>query len=154
VVRAVQHPERELALFAALLGRLEDAHFTSTCLIALRSELESAGESPSRAIGRLHRLVHLLDARKNQLFGPLAALLLWTTQLALALEAWRIRHGTAIARWLATIGKVEALSALASYAYEHPDDPFPELSDATCFDGQGLGHPLLPEARCVRNDLR
>jgi len=45
------------------------------------------------------------------------------------------------------------LSALAGYAYEHPGDPFPELSQDTCFDGEALGHPLIPEARCVRNDL-
>jgi DNA mismatch repair ATPase MutS len=50
---------------------------------------------------------------------------------------------------------MEALSALASYAYEHPDDPFPEFTgDTPWFDGQALGHPLLPEIRSVRNDVR
>jgi DNA mismatch repair ATPase MutS len=45
---------------------------------------------------------------------------------------------------------------MASYAYEHPDDPFPELSPAsepTRIEAEGLGHPLLPEDRAVRNDL-
>ena len=36
----------------------------------------------------------------------------------------------AIADWLRVVGEVEALSALATYAFEHPGDPFPELVDA------------------------
>src|SRR5690606_11037420 len=28
------------------------------------------------------------------------------------------------------------------------------LEDGAELDAQGLGHPLLPESRCVRNDLR
>src|SRR5207245_2516811 len=61
----------------------------------------------------------------------------------------------AIARWLSAVGEFEVLSALAAYAYENPDDAFPEIMTApTCYDGQDLGHPLLPRARCVRNDVR
>ena len=63
--------------------------------------------------------------------------------------------GKAIARWLAVVGQFEALCALASYAYENPDDPFPEIVDrGPCYQGEGLAHPLLPEGRAVRNDLR
>ena len=50
---------------------------------------------------------------------------------------------------------MEALNALAAYAFENPADPFPELlHEGPCFEADGLGHPLLPTARCVRNDLR
>jgi len=53
------------------------------------------------------------------------------------------------------VGEFEALSALAGYAYEHPLDPFPEVTGAdACFEAEGLGHPLLPDARCIRNDLK
>jgi DNA mismatch repair ATPase MutS len=56
--------------------------------------------------------------------------------------------------WLATAGRREALSALAMYAYEHPQDPFPELvAGAAVFAARELGHPLLPAAVCVRNDV-
>jgi DNA mismatch repair ATPase MutS len=50
---------------------------------------------------------------------------------------------------------LEALNALAGYAYEHPDDPFPELVDrGPVFDAEDLGHPLIPEETCVRNSVR
>src|SRR5207253_11076816 len=28
------------------------------------------------------------------------------------------------------------------------------LAEGPCYEGTGLGHPLLPQTRCVRNDLR
>jgi DNA mismatch repair ATPase MutS len=52
------------------------------------------------------------------------------------------------------VGEFEALSSLAGHAYERPQDPFPELVEETRFDGEGLGHPLIPEFRNVRTDLR
>lgn len=50
---------------------------------------------------------------------------------------------------------MEALCTLGGYAYEHPADPFREIQkEGRCFEGTGLGHPLIPEGRCVRNDIR
>jgi DNA mismatch repair ATPase MutS len=99
--------------------------------------------------------VDLLAARGSPIFAPLAALLLWGTQLALAIEAWRARHGADLAEWLAAIGEVEALLALASYAYEHPADPFAELqAGPACFEATALAHPLLSPERAVPNDVR
>jgi len=41
------------------------------------------------------------------------------------------------------------------YAYENPDDPFPDIVEgAARFEGEQLGHPLLPRRTCVRNDVR
>ena len=91
---------------------------------------------------------------KNQLFAPIGALLLWSTQLAFAIEAWRASSGRAIADWLAAVGDFEALCALAAYSYENPGDPFPELeADGPLFVAEGVGHPLIAPGRCVRNDL-
>ena len=54
------------------------------------------------------------------------------------------------------MGKLEALTALSGYAYEHPEDVFPELvpSGAALFDAEGLGHPLLSVDKAVRNDIK
>lgn len=154
-VRAAEHPARDLALLSEILGRLERESFASPALVEMRTALESQGEPPSRRIARLQRLIDLLDAYRNQMFAPLAIALMWRTNFALAIESWHAASGAAVPRWLAAIGEFEALSALASHAWEHPDDPFPSLSDEAdpLFDGEGLGHPLIPEQRCVRNDV-
>lgn len=156
VIRAAERPIRDLALLAQMLERIERETFTSPRLAALRRSLDVEGEPPSRRVARLRRLLELLDARRNQLFAPIAALLLWSTQLALSIAAWRERSGPGVPRWLAAVGEIEALCALASHAFEHPGDPFPEIltTEGPRYEAEGLGHPLLPEADCVRNDLR
>lgn len=159
-VRRVMHDVTsagdELAVLAHALTRLEREAFTSTRLTTLRRSIETAGVSPSQRIADLRRLVDLLDARRNQLFAPVSYLLLWGTSLAHAIEAWRRTSGPAVPAWVAAIGEFEALCALAGYAFEHPGDPFPVVEDGDggpLFDGAGLGHPLIPPERCVRNGV-
>jgi hypothetical protein len=119
------------------------------------SERPISGLPPSERIARLGRLIDWLNARMNQLFAPFALMLLWTTQHAFAIEAWRTAAGALIGRWLAAVGEFEALCALSAYTYEHPDDPFPEIvAGAANYEAEALGHPLLPRARCVCNDVR
>jgi hypothetical protein len=155
VLATVERRARDLALLAGVLHRIEREPFTSGRLQQLQQDLQTAGLPPSRRIAQLVGLVDRLDWKRNFLFAPLAYLLLWETHIALAIEKWRATSGAAIARWLAAVGEFEALCALAAFAYEHPADPFPEIvTDGPCFDGEGLGHPLIPEARCVRNDLQ
>lgn len=155
VIGAVDEPGRDLRLLAEVLERLERESFTSPRLVALRGKLALGGLPPSRQIGQLSRLIDLLDSRRNPAFAPLAATLLWGTQFAVAIERWRQRHGAAVPQWLAAVGEVEALLSLAAYAYEHPADPFPELArEGPCYDGEALGHPLLPDEVCVRNSVR
>jgi hypothetical protein len=154
-VGAAQHPAQDLALLAAMLARFERESFSAPRLVELRAALEIAGEPPSARIARLQRLIDLLDAYRNQFFSPIGAILLWRTNFALAIERWRAASAAAVPRWLAAIGELEALSALASHAYESPADPFPEIAGGAPFlDGEGLGHPLIPGDRCVRNDVR
>jgi hypothetical protein len=154
VLAAVDRRSHDLVLLAALLDRLEREPFESASLRRLRSALQTEGRPASVQIRRLARLVHLLDCRKNQFFAPLAAVMLWGTQLAMAIDAWRGAQGPSIRKWLEAIGEFEALTALAAYAAENPADAFPELvPERTCFEAEALGHPLIPATECVRNDV-
>jgi hypothetical protein len=155
VLKPVERRASDLAVFAGILARIEQESFMAPRLLELRATFDTAGTSPSLRIYQLVNLIDWLNARRNQLFFPIALVLLWGTQMAFAIEAWRATCGRAIARWLNAVGEFESLCALAAYAYENPDDAFPEVTQAgPCFDGEGLGHPLLPRARCVRNDVR
>lgn len=110
--------------------------------------------SPDR-IARLQKLVRLRELRDSEwLFYPLAALL-WTTQLTIRIERWRQQHGHELVEWLTVLGEFEALVAIAAYAYENPDDAFPELADSgPLFLTTEMGHPLIDVRTCVRNDLK
>jgi len=153
-LRAVDLPGRDLALLAQVLLIIERHTFEAPLLRALQSTLETRGVSASRQVARLGRLIALLDARRNQLFAPLAPVLLWATQLCMTIDAWRVAAGAAVPRWIAAVGDFEALCAVAGFAYERDDAIMPEVTaDGPLFDAAGLGHPLLPRRRVVRNDV-
>jgi hypothetical protein len=151
---AVERAGRDLGLLSSVLKRLETESFSTDRLKQLRTALDCEGHPPSRLIAQLDRLIVLLDSRRNALFAPVAFFLLWEIQLVFLVEDWRRRNGHAIAGWIGAVAELEAFSSLAGYSYEHPDDPFPELSgQSPCFEGVGLGHPLLPVSKCVPNDV-
>jgi MutS domain V/MutS domain III len=155
VISSVDLPAKDLQLMFEVLRRIEQERFESPRLVELRSALDVDGLSPSQQIARLKRLIELLDSRRNLFFAPIAFVLLWPLQCAIAIELWRQKSGPTVARWFAAVGEIEALSSIAGYAFERPGDPFPELvEEAPCFVAQDLGHPLIPESRNVRTSLQ
>ena len=153
---------RDLDVLAIVLARLERESFHAERLVSLQHQLVLVDGSrravaASASIHRLHWLVELHDWQHNLIFAMVAAALLWGTHVAIAIEAWRRAHGRHVREWLRNCGEFEALASLSAYRYEHPDDPFPEIdgpdAQSAMFDGVGLGHPLIPAARMVRNDV-
>jgi hypothetical protein len=143
-----------LALFAALLGRLERERFTAARLKQLQAAMTAGGLTASEQIRELQAILHGYDARRNALFAPVAVLRMWNVRFAFKLEAWRARSGPAVARWLRSVGEAEALSSLAGYAYENPTDIFPTVeSGPVRLATTGASHPLLPRDRAVPNDV-
>ena len=187
VLAPLEKAERDLSLLETLLTRLERERFTATRLKELQAAMTADGLSASAQINELRKLLEWFNSRRNALFLPVAILRMWDIRFAFKLEAWRARSGPAVARWLRAAGEVEALSSLAGYAYENPDDGFPvvlpqnltpqppfpereggqnpEPSSPPSLSGKGagglgsllravgVGHPLIPLPRCIRNDV-
>ncbi|MGH8185304.1 MAG: MutS-related protein, partial [Steroidobacteraceae bacterium] len=143
-----------LRLLADLATRLEREPLDSALSKQLLVRLSSAGVAASRAIARLATIVQFIESRRNFIIQVLDLPLLYSVHTALAAERWRSDHGLAVGAWLDAIGEFEALISLSAYSYEHPDDPFPELAEGDAsFVASALGHPLLPRATCVCNDV-
>ena len=154
VLHAIETPERDLGLLAGLLARIESERFTSPRLAAVHQALLTGGEPPSARIAQLRSLVSWLDSTHNMMFAPIAVVLLLRPQFAIAIDRWHAAYGPAVAEWLRAVGDVEALAALATFAYERPEDPFPELvDDGPVYDADALGHPLIAVTAGVRNDV-
>jgi hypothetical protein len=155
IVTAVESAADELKLLSEVLVRLEKESFRTPMLAALRVSLDAEGEPPSMRLAQLNRLMEYIDSRDNFLVKIAEVFILWTPYWAVRVEAWRRKSGAAVRRWLEAIGEAEALCSLASHAFEHPGDCFPELAAGDPFlEADGASHPLLPEDRAVRNSVR
>ncbi|WP_242342477.1 MutS-related protein [Anaeromyxobacter terrae] len=157
VLGGVERPAAELRVLALLLERLEAEPLEDARLAALQASLRGAGAPASGRIAALVRVVARMEWSRNQFFAPVAFALAWAPLHAAAVERWRAASGRGIRRWLEAVAELEALSSLAGYAHEHPEDAWPELLDggpgrAPILEGEALRHPLLPGA--VPNDLR
>ena len=154
VLHGIEHAFRDLDLLSGVLARVERHTFEAPRLQALHRQLSSSSAPASQAIARLRTLVDLINSRHNVMVRILDAPLMYSIQLAFAAERWRGAYGKSLRSWIEVIGEIEALLSLASYSFEHHTDPFPEFTEgAALLECQKLGHPLLPEKTCVRNDV-
>lgn len=154
IVGVAEEPARELRVLAKLLVRLEQESFNSPLLKGIQERLREGGQPVSARIRQLERLVYLFDLQGNQLFWPVALLLMWGVHVAFAMENWRARWGRHLPDWLDAVGEFEALLSLAGFAWEHPQYPFPEIVEGPpVLAGTALVHPLLRPGACVPNDV-
>jgi DNA mismatch repair ATPase MutS len=148
----VLKPLQQLLLLSAIIRLIEKHPATSPRLQQVRETL--AHQRASARIAKLARLVKPMLAMQMEFAAAIGYALLLPTQLCFAIEAWRRSHGPSLRAWLAAIGDFESLCSLAGYAYEHPADPFPVITSVgPTFEATGIGHPLIPDTGCVRNDL-
>jgi hypothetical protein len=141
-------------LVANVIKEIEREPFDEPALIALAGRLKGGdGAAASHGMARLARVSDWADSLHNAYvrLGELPFLV--TPQIAYAAEAWRRRYGAALPDWVDAIGEFEALSSLAGYAYEHPRDPFAELTESSeaLFEATEISHPLIPATESVSN---
>ncbi|MCA9076350.1 MAG: hypothetical protein KDA93_15080 [Planctomycetaceae bacterium] len=144
-----------LAILEQVLDLMENRRFESPLLIEIVERLRVDGVPPSQTIGQLNSLIgYLNNSLRNQFFAPLAVLLCLPLHLVHAIERWRESVGSHIPQWCSAVAEFEALVSLSRFTFEHPEYPFPQLSDEVkCFEATELGHPLLSKRECVANDV-
>jgi hypothetical protein len=128
------------------LRLLEDQQFQS---IKLR-DLAERVRNGSQSIRKLERLLNGLNERTKPWFYAPSLPLLFGTQLCMAIEAWRIKYGAALRTWLDAWAEFEAPNALANYAYENPEDTFPEFSTGEGEIRSGASWTSAPAAHILR----
>jgi hypothetical protein len=133
------------------LQLLESEKFQLAKLRQISDEVRNS----SRSIRKAERLLRALELRnRDPWFYAPSLLLLGGTQLCMAIEQWKRRHGSSLRKWIEAWAEFEALNALAAYGYENPDNTFPNLAAGpACFEASDLGHPLLPQSSCITNDI-
>ena len=135
------------------LALLQRAHFSAGKL----TELQQQAREPAGAVKELAKLqsqLSIVEQRPKEYFLLFSLLLAAGTQAAISIAKWKKRNAAAVHVWAAAWAEFEALNALGAYAFEHPENCWPELlpdSAEACFEASELAHPLLVEA--VANDV-
>ncbi len=125
VIEGISCNAEGLVLFAEILQRFEHEPFTSPRLQGFAAELKRGGVPASHSIRKLARIVYWIDAHHSLLAHLVELPLLYSVRVAFAAEAWRRRWGPRMRAWVDIAGEMEALISLATYSFEHPQDPFP-----------------------------
>jgi len=157
VVGPIVVKQSPLRLYAGMMAIVEEHQFEDPALEALRARLAPPdGLRASEALAQLERYTGLASVRHNALVLILAnVFLLWDVFTAERIDGWRGRYGKHLKDWLDALSELEALVCLATFAYEHPDYAWPELTEEgpAHFEGEALGHPLIPVGQRVTNDV-
>jgi DNA mismatch repair ATPase MutS len=136
------------------------AELPDECLFLARLQA-SVGQTPREPLVRLASLMRIMSVanlRRAGLLGiPYIAsqlMVLTDFHLLSRLEAWQRKHGRFVRRWFDAVAQLEAVSSLATLSHDHPEWVFPvvDASEAN-ISAQALGHPLLSDDMCVRNDV-
>jgi hypothetical protein len=152
---AIEEATHDLDVLTGVLKLVEREQFDSAKMQQIQARLLHAQCQPSGAIRKLDRIVSYLESRRNPAMRLLDVLLFWSAQCVFLAEGWQQEFGPQIRGWLEAVGEFEALTSFATYAFEHPEDVFPQLVEqGPLFDATGMTHPLLRADKAVRNDVR
>ncbi len=129
----------------------------SPALRALCAPFTDSRQRPSTQLARLSRVLAAASLRRNPLLWSLvSAVIPWDVYIMRLLERRRDELSGLLPQWLDIWYELEALSALANLAYLNPGYAFPQLvADRAqpILSAQALGHPLIPDAQRVCNDV-
>lgn len=160
-VPASDRMARRLATLKAMrygLEWIEAGSFESQRLKELQAKLlERQGqEAASCALKRYQRSYSLYLAGRTDLFSVFAFFVSWCPFFALRLERQRAQLAPRFSAFVDSIGQFEVLSSLAAYAFEQPQDCYPqyvENTDPGVLNIERLRHPLIARSKAVRNPL-
>ena len=140
--------------YARLIALAKAENWKSAGMQELMERFNLNGQSPIQALQQLSKELDRLDLRNNQfLYVLLEGSIFFQLQEIVRIERWKVRYGQYISEWLETVGELDALCSLGTFAYNHPQYTYPELTEKPfCFLATQMGHPLMPVSQCVKND--
>ncbi len=140
--------------YGALFRQILDQPFHEVGLRQIQAQLQTGPGRADAQMRRLARITSFVDLRLSLIYPLIQIATLWSFHITWLLELWQRDVGPFARPWLMALAELEALSALATLAYDHPHWTFPTLdASATCYEAADIGHPLLPPQKVHTNSL-
>ena len=145
--------QQHVRLMADGIALMQTTNFATPKL----KDLQRLSLEPTGAVKLLKNLesqLTIVEQRAKEWYFLPSLLLAAGTQAAISIANWKRSNASAMRQWLAAWAEFEALNAIATYAFEHPENSWPELlppSHAPLYEAHSLAHPLL--AGAITNDI-
>jgi DNA mismatch repair ATPase MutS len=144
--------------YQSLITSIEGKKFESDLLQRLQSHLHLDNYSAANEINSLKKTFEVFKLRGgkgklgNGFYSIFNVLWFFDFHLLIEIEKWKVKNGSRLRGWAATVSEFEVLSSIAGFQYSNPAFSFPEIKDEPyTLDFDMLGHPLINKDRRVSN---
>ena len=143
--------EAILTQYATILSLFAKVETGSSVL--LKKEKEKAAEA-HQSVKKLSRLSAMFDQRLNLFVNFfLNSFFMYDIQCLWALESWKRQHKDRFNEWIHSVGMIESLNSLSTFAYNNPAYKYPTINAGQlAISATQLAHPLIAAEARVAND--
>jgi DNA mismatch repair ATPase MutS len=152
----LSNTSNSLKKYIDVLKSLFAKKWKSSLLKAHAAEFEnSSDELPLKSLSDLSKIINQLDYRLNLLVAIAGnGFILWDLNVIYKLAKWKKSNTGKIEKIFKHIGFMEALSSLATWAYNNSTYSYPHISDDyLIIEAKEMEHPLIPKSQNVENDF-
>ncbi len=158
IFESVNSKHQDVERYQQLIQLIVDLPSENEFVETLKRRLGATPEAPLKRLRELRRIMKFANLRRSSLWGFFHVVL----QIAFFvdyhtlswLEVWQDRNRSQVRNWFIAIGQLESLASLATASHDHPDWAFPEFTNQERLEARQLGHPLIKDSECVRNDVQ
>jgi len=150
------HLDDELQKTSALLLYLQNFNVSNkSALSELLKPVQDSVTKPGSFFSKLKWLLIGVGLRQNPIIGVFVNLVLPVDFILIKLlERFKRRLALQLPPWFEVLHRLDALSALANFAWLHPNYSFPEFSKSRAeISFTEVGHPLIPARNRIANDF-
>lgn len=146
----VSHKHNILNKYAKLLKHLNNQTFSSEMLTSLCRD----GKDADNSVNALSKTMSFFDQRLNDLAAIiLNGVFLSDFHCVVALDRWKQTHKNEMPQWLDSIFLMDELNSFANFAFNNPSYTYPTFSNDIFFEAENLGHPLIKDHVCIKNNF-
>jgi DNA mismatch repair ATPase MutS len=145
---------RILQKYYKLLRLIEKTQPNSKILKEIKDNTSTSEKDAHKELKRLSFLIGALDNRLNFMLGTILNIVfLHDFHIILRIEKWKKHNKKNINLWFNSIGKMDALCSMATYAFNNENHIYPIPTDDCIINTTNMGHPLIPEKSRVNNNI-
>jgi hypothetical protein len=121
--------------------------------VLLKKEKDKAAEA-HLSVKKLSRLSAMFDQRLNLFINIfLNSFFMYDIQCLWALESWKKQHKDRFNEWIHTVGMIESLNSLSTFAFNNPAHNYATINAGKLsISAAQMAHPLIPAEGRVAND--